>query len=47
MFGELCLQSLYCTNDVFFNIYRGVDYALTINDVPGVAHRLPSLIKQV
>lgn len=35
----------------FFNLCialaRGVDYALTINDVPGVAHRLPSLVKQV
>lgn len=35
----------------FFNLCialaRGVDYALTINDVPAVAHRLPPLIKQV
>ncbi|KAJ6818380.1 E4 SUMO-protein ligase PIAL2-like isoform X2 [Iris pallida] len=29
-----------------FALARGVDYALTISDVPAVAHRLPSLMKQ-
>ncbi|KAJ6794304.1 E4 SUMO-protein ligase PIAL2-like isoform X2 [Iris pallida] len=29
-----------------FALARGVDYALTITDVPAIAHRLPSLIKQ-
>lgn len=26
---------------------RGIDYALSSNDIPGVAHCLPPLIKQV
>ncbi|URE48497.1 MIZ/SP-RING zinc finger [Musa troglodytarum] len=30
-----------------FALARGIDYALSSNDVPGIAKRLPSLIKQV
>lgn len=30
-----------------FAVARGVDYAVTIGDVPPISHRLPSLLKQV
>lgn len=32
---------------IFFGGYRGIDYALSVNDIPGIANRLPSLIIQV
>ncbi|WOK97205.1 E4 SUMO-protein ligase PIAL2-like isoform X1 [Canna indica] len=38
------------TSDLFhliFAIARGIDYALSNNDIPEIANRLPSLIKQV
>ncbi|XP_010915781.1 uncharacterized protein [Elaeis guineensis] len=31
---------------LYFALARGIDYALSSNDIPGIAHRLPSLIKQ-
>ncbi|XP_008795024.1 uncharacterized protein LOC103710882 isoform X2 [Phoenix dactylifera] len=31
---------------LYFALARGIDYALSSNDIPGIAHRLPPLIKQ-
>ncbi|CAL9121326.1 unnamed protein product [Musa textilis] len=32
---------------LIFALARGIDYALSVNDIPGIANRLPSLIIQV
>lgn len=34
-------------DDIFFSIYRGIDYALSKGDVPSIAPCLPLLIQQV
>ncbi|KAG1335115.1 putative E4 SUMO-protein ligase PIAL2 [Cocos nucifera] len=31
---------------LYFALARGIDYALSSNDIPGIAHCLPPLIKQ-
>ncbi|XP_038987100.1 uncharacterized protein LOC103709002 isoform X2 [Phoenix dactylifera] len=46
----LVLKSGIGSKDFFqccFFVARGIDYALTKNNIPAVAHRLPSLVKEV